>query len=150
MSFGITFYLGLNMTHPHAEILRAIADGVPLSEFEGRIVNKDPDCFDLPFEEVGKVLLLGMFTDTNMIEVRRKQRTHVVNGFTVPAPMDKEPSTGDFYFTPNPYVEDYCTKNTWADFKCEKLWLKRGLCFATKEAAIANAKAMLKINPEAA
>jgi len=136
--------------HPHAEILRAIADGVPLSEFEGRIVNKDPDCFDLPFEEVGKVLLLGMFTDTNMIEVRRKPRTHVVNGFTVPAPMDKEPSMNDDYFTPFFQNDSFAQKFGWFDDCEDRNFFKRGLCFATKEAAIANAKAMLKINPEAA
>lgn len=144
MSFGITFYLGLNMTHPHAEILRAIADGVPLSEFE---VTSNGRCW-LNVKEAK--MTDWFFSDPQQWLVRRKQRTHVVNGFTVPAPMDKEPSKNDDYFTPYFRNDSFAQKFGWFDDCEDRNLFKRGLCFATEEATIANAKAMLKIDPEAA
>ena len=140
MSFGITFYLGLSMTHPHAEILRAIADGVPLSEFE----TKAPDGL------WGEISYANFVITPHEWAVRRKPRTHVVNGFTVPAPMDKAPEFGDMYFIPDVADEIFYAKVQWQKDSQDMRWLKRGMLFATKEAAIANAKAMLKIDPEEA
>ena len=146
MSFGITFYLGLNMTHPHAEVLRAIADGVPLSEFEARYLkNKN----DLLYSELSEDFGSAM-RQPEQWQVRRKPRTHVVNGFTVPAPMDKEPGHDDMYFIPELLDEFFYAEVKWRNESQDMRWLKLGLCFATREAAIANAKAMLKINPDAA
>lgn len=145
MSFGITFYLGLNMTHPHAEILRAIADGVPLSEFE---VTSSGRCW---LNVKDAKITDWVFRDPQQWQVRRKPRTHVVNGFTVPAPMDKAPEFGDMYFIPDVLDEIFYAGPEWGqDYSTAMRWLKRGLLFATKDAAIANAKAMLKIDPEAA
>ena len=147
MFFGITFYLGLSMTHPHAEILRAIADGVPLSEFELTCHPNEKDVWD----NMGNGTKWGSWIH-NPEEwlVRRKQRTHVVNGFTVPAPMDKEPEFGDMYFIPDVADEIFYAEVEWQKDSPDMRWLELGLCFATEEAAIANAKAMLKIDPEAA
>ena len=147
MSFGITFYLGLNMTHPHAEILRAIADGVPLSEFELTCHPNEKDVWD----NMGNGTKWGSWIH-NPEEwlVRRKQRTHVVNGFTVPAPMDKEPEQESLYYMASPQDLEFSRADMWFGKNYEKRSFARGLCFATKEAAIANAKAMLKIDPEAA
>ena len=136
----------MSMTpHPHAEILRAIADGVPLSDFEvtynGRcwLNVKDAKMTDWFFRDPQQWLVR-----------RRKPRTHVVNGFTVPAPMDKEPGHDDMYFMPELLDEFFYAEVQWQKDSSDMRWLKLGLCFATKEAAIANAKAMLKIDPEAA
>ena len=135
-----------NKPHPHAEILRAIADGVPLSEFELTCHPNEKDVWD----NMGNGTKWGSWIH-NPEEwlVRRKQRTHVVNGFTMPAPMDKEPTIGEQYYSLSMHSCDYYTSISWANYTIEKMWIKRGLCFATKEAAIANAKAMLKIDPEA-
>ena len=141
---GCDLYLGLNMTHPHAEILRAIADGVPLSDFELTCRPNEKDVWD----NMGNGTKWGSWIhNPEEWMVRRKQRTHVVNGFTVPAPMDKALSSGDNYFVPSLVADTYVAKHCWADYSCELAWLQRGLCFATKESAIANAKAMLKIDP---
>ena len=147
MSFGITFYLGLNMTHPHAEILRAIADGVPLSEFELTCHPNEKDVWD----NMGNGTKWGSWIH-NPEEwlVRRKPRTHVVNGFTVPAPMDKALDVEHDYFLPALNSSVYFTAHAWCGTGSDLLCFGRGLCFATKEAAIANAKAMLGIDPEAA
>lgn len=135
------------MTHPHAEVLRAIADGVPLSEFELTYHQNEKDVWD----NMGNGTKWGSWIH-NPEEwlVRRKQRTHVVNGFTVPAPMDKEPGYDDTYFVLDLADEVFHSEVKWRNFQSENQWLKRGLCFATKESAIANAKAMLKIDPEEA
>ena len=147
MSFGITFYLGLRMTpHPHAEVLRAIADGVPLIEFEVTL-KEHKSYWDNMGDGSG---WSGWIFDPDAWKVRRKQRTHVVNGFTVPAPMDKEPSKNDDYFTPYFRNDSFAQKFGWFDDCEDRNLFKRGLCFATEEATIANAKAMLKIDPEAA
>ena len=86
--------------------------------------------------------------------IRRKQRTHVVNGFTVPAPMDKEPGPMAIYFYPAVHHRQLSDNAYWSDSGLGDSWdqwiFSHGLCFETQEAAIANAKAMLKINPEAA
>ena len=145
-----------NKPHPHADVLRAIADvlraiadvlraiadGVPLSEFE-------VTCNDLCWFNVKDAKMTDWFfrDPQQWLVRRRKQRTHVVNGFTVPAPMDKELSSGDNYFVPSLVEDTYVAKHCWADYSCELAWLQRGLLFETKEAAIANAKAMLKIDP---
>ena len=133
------------MTHPHAEILRAIADGVPLSEFEITWGIKSSwesleDYVELFFRESS--------------EVRRKQQTHVVNGFTVPAPLDKMPPPESMYFYPIIGRKEFTHYAHWATHafgdEYDRMMFSSGLCFATREAAVANAKAMLKINPEAA
>lgn len=133
------------MTHTHAEVLRAIADGVPLSEFEVLCIDWCTGIFK-PMDEGWK----GWIDDPDFWEIRRKQRTHVVNGFTVPAPMDKDPGYDDTYFVLDLADEVFHSEWKWRNFQSENQWLKRGLCFATRETAIANAKAMLKIDPEAA
>lgn len=80
--------------------------------------------------------------------IRRKPRTHVVNGFTVPAPMDKEPEHESIYYEASPKELAFFRSDIWFGKAYEQRSFKRGLFFATKEAAIANAKAMLKIDPE--
>lgn len=131
------------MTHPHAEILRAIADGVPLSEFEVTQVAFSNSYW---FEPVSGSFIVN----PEEWQVRRKSRTHVVNGFTVPAPMDKEPDDGRVYFIASPMDYMFARGARWDGSDCESIFFERGLCFATREAAVANAKAMLKIDPEAA
>ncbi len=83
-------------------------------------------------------------------EYRRKPRTHTVNGFEVPEPMRDAPQRGARYWVPVIDAEDYAASTYWSgadhdtyDTRC----LERGLVHATKEAAIANAKAMCGVKP---
>ena len=133
-----------NKPHPHAEILRAIADGVPLSEFEA--TSNGRSWFNVKDAKMTD----WFFSDPQQWQVRRKQRTHVVNGFTVPAPMDKESEEGARYYSATPDAIEFFNDRPWDGGNYDKRVFSRGLCFATKEAAIANAKAMLNIDPEAA
>ena len=81
-------------------------------------------------------------------EYRRKPRTIVINGFTVNAPMDKEPGDDTYYYFPNLNSFEYCSVTSYAsESDWDKLQFNRGLCFTNKEDAIAMAKAMLRIDP---
>ena len=83
----------------------------------------------------------------NHFSIELKPRTHVVNGFTVPAPVG-----GDLGGVQGCWLTDI-TCPEWAYGVCwvgdnqQTDWLNRGLIHLRKEAAIANAKAMLGIDP---
>lgn len=72
-------------------------------------------------------------------------KTRIINGFEVPAPEVEVPER-DYYLasTIDKYFHRFLS---WCDDEMDKLWLKRGLVFLNKEDAIANAKAMLGIDP---
>lgn len=127
--------------HKHAEVLRAIADGVPLSEFE---VNHEAwKEYDWqPMCDWANSVLSG-----NMTQVRRKPQYIMVNGFKVPKPLDAMPdpqtavfsaSTAGPLFAEASYGNSPFAKNAY----------KRGILHKTPPAAIAHAKAMLGIDPE--
>lgn len=83
---------------------------------------------------------------TTDYKYRRKPKTVIINGFTVNAPMDKEPDYGAEYFMPCLSAESlYDSSNYTIDW--DKQNFERGLCFSNKEDAIAMAKSMLRIDP---
>ncbi len=82
---------------------------------------------------------------TNYHTFELAPRTHDVNGFTVPAPEVKKPDGG--YFYPKLEDDEYYWDADWDSHELDELRLERGLIHLTKEAAIANAKAMLGIDP---
>lgn len=123
------------------EVLRAIADGADMYDFEYRTKDEEWERFqphDWTLFEIAKC---------HAYEYRRKPRTRVVNGFTVPAPIQEMPSNMNEYFIATVDAEEWFDEVSWDDSKCDRRWLSRGLLFSTKEAAIANAKAMCGIDP---
>lgn len=132
--------------HPHAEVLRAIADGVPLDEFEGMTVTEI--WYDL--DEVVAVSRgngsVGWITEPDRWQIRRKPQHIIVNGFKVPKPLDVMPQYGQIYYPALDEAAYYAAGSTGAGWVC--ICLQRGIAHATKEAAIAHAKAMLGIDPE--
>ena len=130
--------------HPHAEVLRAIADGVPLSEFEATVIGHA-----IYWNQLDES---GGFSDwifhPDLWAVRRKPQHIMVNGFKVPKPLDVTPKRDDDYYGPsfdnNGFFESY----SWADDSVDNRMFARKVIHATKEAAIAHAKAMLGIDPE--
>ena len=74
-------------------------------------------------------------------------RTHTVNSFVVPSPMDIEPEIGDLYFVSNLQMDEFDPRTTWDGDQMDAKRLSRGLCFTTKEAAQQNALAMLGRDP---
>ena len=77
---------------------------------------------------------------------RRKQKTHVVNGFTVPEPLREAPPKNSMYYIEEPADSEFCRGYEW-DSDFDARCMRRGIAHATKEGAIANCKARLGIDP---
>ena len=82
-------------------------------------------------------------------EYRRKPRT-LTYTVTIPEPMREAPEMGSWYWLAEAATDDFTSRVEWEGDSCDHSWLKRGLCFATREDAIAAAKAMLPIKDEEA
>ena len=82
-------------------------------------------------------------------EYRRKPRTMTYT-VTIPEPMREAPEVGESYYVPCQLAPALWGSFEWYNGDLDKLYLKRGLCFATREDAIAAAKAMLLIKGEEA
>ena len=85
---------------------------------------------------------------------RIKPRTIKVNGFDVPEPMSERPKEGDVIYVVtlySPTGEQASSMphsgSRWCNSGNQNFWLNHGLIHATKEAAIAHAKAMIGIDP---
>ena len=74
-------------------------------------------------------------------------RTHVVNGFTVPAPESTERNMGSLYYIPDASEKNWFMEFEWENDEADDRNLKRGLIYVTPRHAIANAKAMRSIDP---
>ena len=82
-------------------------------------------------------------------EYRRKPRT-LTYTVTIPEPLREAPKNGSEYYVPCQLAPALWGSFEWYNGDLDKLYLKRGLCFATREDAIAAAKAMLLIKGEEA
>ena len=74
-------------------------------------------------------------------------KTRIINGFEVPAPETTKPGCGTTYFTSSLTDRTMARRQEWDNTGLDIRVLKRGLVFLNKEDAIANAKAMLGIDP---
>ena len=88
--------------------------------------------------------LANAFTFSIHYEYRRKPRT-LTYTVTIPEPMQEAPEVGSIFYAPAPLSEGLTSMSGWYDGDVDYRLLKRGLCFATQEDAIAAAKAMLPI-----
>ena len=80
---------------------------------------------------------------------RRKRKTRVVNGFSVPAPETKAPASNSLYYAALTNREYWISTGgyLWVGDKIDLRFLSRGLVFLNKDDAVANAKAMCGIDP---
>lgn len=76
-------------------------------------------------------------------------KTIKVNGFDVPAPMSEAPEHRQMVYLAHSAHLDFNLDFTWQGDDAAASWLSRGLIHKTESAAIAHAKAMLGINPNA-
>ena len=88
--------------------------------------------------------LVNEFTFSIHYEYRRKPKT-LTYTVTVPEPLREEPEAGTDFFLAVPNSERLHYTFRWDGAEVTRLWLKSGLCFATKEDAITAAKAMLPV-----
>ena len=82
-------------------------------------------------------------------EYRRKPRTMTYT-VTIPEPLREAPEVGEWYYYSDLVDEKLYRWSEWDGEEIDLRWLKRGLCFATREDAVAAAKAMLPIKGEEA
>lgn len=80
-------------------------------------------------------------------EYRRKPRTMTYT-ITLTEPLREAPEVGEVYYVAALYTEYFCMEYEWSGCAADRRFLKRGMCFTTKEDAIAAAKAMLPIKGE--
>ena len=81
------------------------------------------------------------------IEYRRKPRTMTYT-VTMPEPLREAPHDGEVYFVPNLACNLFYLNTRWNGDCVDNFRLKSGLCFATKEDALAAAKAMMPFKEE--
>ena len=91
----------------------------------------------------------GRVSFSDLCEYRRKPKT-LTYTVTIPEPLREEPEAGTDFFLAVPHSERLHYAFRWDGAEVTRLWLKRGLCFATKEDAIAAAKAMMPVKGEQA
>ena len=75
-------------------------------------------------------------------EYRRKPLTMTYT-ITIPKPLMEVPKDGEVYYVTASDAMVFCIDAAWYRCETDRQFLKRGLCFATKEDAIAAANAMM-------
>lgn len=122
--------------HKHAEVLRQIADGVPLREFEVRQDGTNTTWMTLAFAD--------FHVRPDFWEVRRKPQYILVNGFKVPKPLEEDP--GILVWVPSLMSDTLVVSRQ--NPRNRLLAVERRIAHSTLEAAIAHAKAMLGLDPQ--
>lgn len=77
-------------------------------------------------------------------------RRLLVNGFEVPAPLEKDPGEGQEVYAADPTLPEWHNRITKAAMPSRLRVISRGLAHDTAAAAIAHAKAMAGVDPYAA
>lgn len=90
----------------------------------------------------------GTHISTNLFSLTPVIKTISVNGFEVPAPMERPLEDRTWYYVPSLTVDAFYCELAWYGDGMDRLALERGLAHTTEEAAVAHAKAMLSIDPE--
>lgn len=76
--------------------------------------------------------------------------TILINGFEVPEPMRVKPDLDASFYLICISYEDCISAEVWSNHETDYKWLNEGRCHATRESAVAHAKALLGINPSLA
>lgn len=121
--------------HPHAWVLRAMADGtLAVTDLEARFVNWPEDDF------VALVSWGAWIRCPEEWQVRRKQRYITINGYQVPGPVREPLMEGEEYWV---VLLRRASHSIWSDHRLDHEWLRDGLIHRTKEAAELHREALL-------
>ena len=74
-----------------------------------------------------------------------KHEQSMIGDIEVPEPMREATEVGAVYYLSNIVNSEYFEEYRWESDDIDLLWFKRGLCQATKEGAIAQSKATIKL-----
>lgn len=110
---------------------------------------------------VGEVELATEFPDGGLITYRKDtmegrfvqaEQRILVNGFEVPAPLEKDPGEGQVVYVADPTLSEWHSTliHIQISMALRTLVIARGLAHDTAAAAIAHAKAMAGVDPYAA
>jgi hypothetical protein len=120
--------------YPHAWVLREIADGAPLSDFEvnggGSRGWEELDCADI-------------LRRPDAWEIRKKVKMHRIGEHTFPAPMAEAPEIGSQYWFAG--VMGVAERMSWDGHNVDIRLLNAGLLHTTSEAAESHSKALAAI-----
>ncbi|MGL6011960.1 MAG: hypothetical protein ACRC0J_10730, partial [Shewanella oncorhynchi] len=98
-------------------------------------------CDDYPFG--------GRYAGFCLDRIKPIIKTIKVNGFDVPAPMSEAPECSSEYFVIDILSYSLFSSIEWEGDDKDNQWLSKGIIHSTKSAAIAHAKAILGIDPNA-
>jgi len=85
----------------------------------------------------------GWIKDTTY---RRKPQTIKIGEHEFPMPMREAPALGAMYWVVELTNSDVASETQWVNDSSDRLWLQRGLCHTTEEAALQHAKALIAIS----
>lgn len=128
--------------HKHASVLRAIANGVSIDEFEVK-AEPWPDADWENMSDHGTYT--AWISSPGKWEIRRKPQHIIVNGFKVPKPLDVMPKATVYW--PHTTVNEMYDSASPSHNEAINA-LTRNCAHLTKEAAISHCKAMLGIDPK--
>jgi len=77
---------------------------------------------------------------------RRKPQTIKIGEHEFPMPMREAPKMGATYWVVELTNSNVADEIQWVNDRLDKAWLQRGLCHATREAALQHAKALIVIS----
>ena len=128
-------------THPHKDILIAIANGLKTDELEVKHHHWQEWQNGSNYSSWINTATAGIW------QVRLIPKTMLFNGQQLPMPMKTAPEEGTVVYVPDPTVEDNKTGwMTWVNTPYQEMLLDMGLVHSTKEASIAWANAMIPFN----
>ena len=122
--------------HIHAELMKQYAE-------DARETDRPWKRWEFRSTNIGWMELSDHPSWGTAAKYRRKPRTHMVNGVEVPAPMRDAPANETKCWFSNPLNEGFADCLCWRNLPYQHTWLERGLLHTTKEAAVANAMAMI-------
>jgi hypothetical protein len=122
----------MNTPYPHADLLRAIADGQPLEQLN-RVHEWHPVSPGCALVAISQDMASGL---------RLKPATIWIGLREVAAPLCIEPSHGSRYFVPTLGDSDGCFSSRWDSDRYDDHRFRSGLCFSSQADAEAVAKAL--------
>ena len=125
--------------HPHANLLRAIANGslAAAEEFE---------CFRTGWSDQRWIpasrYLGAIMVEPHLWQVRRKSRTIKIGDVEVQAGITEEPKHHTRIWVADPSYEEFVFSDVWIGIDDDELRLQRGLVHLTQEPAIEMGRAL--------
>ena len=127
-------------THPHKDILIAIANGLKNDEIEVKHNQWKEWQNGNDYSSWMNPATAGSW------QVRLIPKTMLFNRQQLPVPMETTPEEGTIVYVPAPSLDQKYTFMVWRNSSWQEKMLAQGLVHSTKEAAIEWANAMIPFN----